>query len=285
MLDELRHFVLVVEHGTLTRAAEKAHLTQPALSASIQRLEGFYGARLLHRSRRGARLTAAGEALLPRARAALAAVEAGRRAVAEVEGLAAGEVRLGGGATACTYLLPPIVARYRERWPGVTFRLRETFTPAIREAVASGAIDIGVAQGGSDGASGEHWRDDPLALVASPEVAAGLARGAGGALAPGTPFVTFIPGAAMRGLLDTHLPDVDVVMELRSIAAVKGLVRAGVGVALLSRVSVEVDLKMGRLVTVSDPRVPTQRALVLLHAGLEHLPPAAAALRELLLAR
>lgn len=60
MLDELRHFLLVVEHGTLTHAARLANLTQPALSASIQRLEAEMGARLLHRSRRGARLTAAG---------------------------------------------------------------------------------------------------------------------------------------------------------------------------------------------------------------------------------
>src|SRR5690242_13497579 len=105
MLDELQHFVLIAGHGTFTEAARQAHLSQPALSASIARLEDFVGARLFHRGAGGTRLSAAGEALLPRARAALAAVAEGKRAVGEVLGLAAGEVRLGGGATACTYFL------------------------------------------------------------------------------------------------------------------------------------------------------------------------------------
>ena len=74
MVDELRHFLLVVEHGTFTEAARRAHLTQPSLSASIARLEGALGARLLHRDRHGSSLTAAGEALVPRAREVLGAL-------------------------------------------------------------------------------------------------------------------------------------------------------------------------------------------------------------------
>src|SRR5215212_2052563 len=100
MLESLRHFLLITEHGTFTRAARRAHLSQPALTASIHKLEEELGARLFHRGRTGAALTAAGEALVPRARAALAAVADARRAVAEIEGLRSGEVRLGAGATA-----------------------------------------------------------------------------------------------------------------------------------------------------------------------------------------
>ena len=81
MLDELRHLLLIVEHRTFTAAARHAHLSQPALSASVRRLEEELGARLLDRGRHGATLTAEGEALLPRAQAALAAFEDGRRAV------------------------------------------------------------------------------------------------------------------------------------------------------------------------------------------------------------
>src|SRR3954469_5816811 len=102
MLDELRHFLLVVEHGTFTEAARRSRLTQPALSASIRRLEEHFGARLLHRGRAGAEATAAGEALVPRARAVFAAISEAERAVREIEGLDAGEVRLGAGATVCT---------------------------------------------------------------------------------------------------------------------------------------------------------------------------------------
>mgnify|MGYP003381075242 CR=1 FL=1 len=100
MIDELRHFLLVVEHGTFTEAARRARLTQPALSASIQRLEDHLGAKVLDRGRQGASVTACGEALVPRAKAVLAALSEAERAVAEVAGLRAGEVRLGAGATA-----------------------------------------------------------------------------------------------------------------------------------------------------------------------------------------
>src|SRR6476646_6828458 len=107
MMDELGHFLLVVELGTWTAASRRAHLSQPALTASIHRLEAAFGARLLHRGPSGAVLTAAGQALLPWARQALASVERGRRAVAEVEGLRAGEVHLAAGSTACAVFLPP----------------------------------------------------------------------------------------------------------------------------------------------------------------------------------
>lgn len=74
-------------------------------------------------------------------------------------------------------------------------------------------------------------------------------------------------------------------MELGSIASVKGNVRAGIGVALVSSAAVEQDLADGRMVVVPHPATPIVRPLKLVHRGVERLPPAAARLRELLLAR
>lgn len=276
MLDSLHHLLLIEAHGSFTAAARFAHLTQPALTASIQRLEEQVGARLLHRHARGATLTEAGAALLPHARAALAAVEAGRQAVAERTGLQRGRVRVGGGSTACTYLLPPALTAFHAAWPGLDLRLREMLTPDIPEAVAAGELDLGVA---AAPAEGEPWLADPLVLVASPTLAARL----GGSLAPGAPALSFGPGSSLRALLDRHLPDLDVVVELGSIAAIKGHARAGMGVALLSRVAVETDRGLGRLVELPDPRLPPPRALVLVHAGLDRLSPATLALRQALL--
>jgi len=278
MLDSLRHFLLVAETGTFTAAARRAHLAQPSHSASIRPLEERVGARLFHRLPRGARLTAAGEALRPHALAALAPVAAGRRAVEEVEGLRAGEVRLGGGATACTYLLPPLLAAFRRRHPGLKVKLKEGFTPGVRAAVAAGELDLGVAQGGP----GEPWREDAMVLVAAPALAAALPR-EGRRLAPGAPFVSFVAGAATRRLQDAAFPEAELVMELASIASVKGHVRAGLGVALLSQSAVRDDLALGTLVTVDDPRSPIHRLLVLVHPGIERLPPAGRALRALML--
>ncbi|MCA9541312.1 MAG: LysR family transcriptional regulator [Myxococcales bacterium] len=269
MLDEIRHFVLAVDAGTVTAAARAAGLSQPALTASLQRLEAAMGARLLHRGRRGTELTAEGEALLPHARAALAAVEDGRRAVAEITDLARGEVRVGGGATACTYLLPAALARFRQRFPHVRLSLREGLPDRLRAALDAGDLDLVVIAA----EDGEAWLDDELILIASPDLEAPEAA----------PLVTLLPGSSTRALVEAHFPGVEIAMELGGISAVKGNVRAGIGVALVSRAAVAHDLRSGRLVEVPDPRTPIRRRVGLLHRGIERLSPAAAALRALLL--
>jgi DNA-binding transcriptional LysR family regulator len=268
MIDDLRHFLLVVEHGTLTEASRHAHLSQPALTAAMQRLERAMGARLLDRSAAGSRLTAAGRELLPRARAAVASVEDARRAIEELEGLRAGVVRLGAGATACTYLLPPVLARFRAAHPGVRFLLREAAPAEVLDALGRGELDLGVITD----PDGEPWLDDSLVLIAAP-----------GVDPRGAPFVTFARGSTTRDALEAHFPDAEIVMELGSIAAVKGNVRAGIGIALVSQSAVSGDVALGRLVIVKHPATPIARRMSLVHRGVASLPPAAAALRLALL--
>ncbi|WP_169927240.1 LysR family transcriptional regulator [Labilithrix luteola] len=289
MFDSLRYFTLVVEHGTFTAAARHGRVTQPALTASIQRLERQMGGKLFVRGPSGATLTAAGQALLPRARAALAAVEEGRRAVAEVMGLAVGSVRLGAGATVCTYYLPRILARFRSEHPNVSFYVREAHPDALLDALEAGDLDLVVlAQakapsrgratfvGTRDRARGtafvrERWLDDELVLVSAPGVDAETA-----------PLVTFLRGATTRTLSDQHFGDRPIAMELGSIATVKSHTRAGVGVALVSRRAIERDLASGQLVVVPSERTPVVRPLYLVHRGPDRLSPASAALLRLL---
>ena len=269
MIDELRHFLLIVELGTFTEAARRAHLSQPGLSASIQRLEAAFSARLLERGPGGARPTAAGEALVGRARGVLAALDDAQRAVAEIEGVRAGEVRVGAGATACTYLLPSALAVFRGEHPGVRFLLREAHTDDVLDALHRGDLDLGVVT--TD--RGEPWIVDQLILVAAPDLPDPAHA----------PFVTFARGSTSRTLLGRHFPAAEIVMELGSIAAVKGNVRAGIGVALVSRAAAVRDLAHGWLVEVPHPATPIARPLHLVHRGVERLPPAAARLREVLL--
>ena len=276
MLEPLRHFALVAQYGTFTTAARHAHVTQPALTASIQRLEGQLGAKLLDRGRGGASLTAAGEALLPRARAALAAVEEGKRAVAEVMGLTAGIVRLGAGATVCTYYLPRILARYRAKHTGVRIHLREANQDELVDAVEAGDLDLTilarVAGELPRGLAREKWVADELVLVAAP----GLAE------PEAAPIVTLARGTTTRMLTDRYFPERAIAMELGSIAAVKANTRAGVGVALLSRHAVERDIATNHLEIVPSPRTPVARPFYLVHRGRARLPPAASELHRML---
>lgn len=269
MLDDLRHLVRVIEHGTFTAAARHAHLSQPGLTAAIRRLEQQVGTRLLARGRHGASLTAAGAAFLPRARAAIAAFDDGVRAAREIDGLDAGEVRLGAGATVCTYLLPPVIAAFRRAHPAINFVLRESTTDEALDGLARGELDLVIVTT----KGGDRWITDQLVLIAPP-----------GQDVASAPFVTFRRGATSRELLDRHFPGARVVMELGSIAAVKANVRAGVGIALVSAHAVREDVAAGRLALVDDRRTPIARPLRIVHRGLDRLPPAAAALRAMLLA-
>ncbi len=265
MTEELRHFLLILEHGTFTAAARHAHLSQPALTASIQRLEHAVDATLLHRGPRGAVPTAEGEALRPFAEAALGALEQGRRAVRAVADLEHGEVRIGAGAMACTYLLPERLTAFRERHPGIELQLREYEGAEVQRRVRAGHVDLGIV---ANVEAAEPWGEDALVLVAAP----------GGP--PPRGHVTFFPGANHRALLEAHFPDVPVAMELNSLEAVKAHVVAGMGIALLTQAAVEGELSRGQLVIVPDRRTPLVRRLGLLHAGVERLSPAARALRE-----
>lgn len=268
MLESLRHFVLIAEHGTFTAAARHAHVSQPALTASIRRLEAQLDATLFDRGRHGAELTAPGRALLAHARAAVVAVDEGKRAVRDVEALEAGEVRVGGGSTACTYLLPPVLATFRKKHPRVRIFLRELSEEAALTAFERGELDLLVA-GGDEG---DAFRDDELVVVAARDVAT-----------EGLPFITLPPGTATRSALDRYFPRAVVSMELASLAVVKGSVRAGLGVALLPRSAVATDLALGRLVEVPTSATPVARRLSLVHRGVERLSAPARALRAMLL--
>lgn len=274
MFDAFRHFLLVAEHGTFTEAAKAAHLSQPALSASIHKLEAELGAPLFVRNPRGAELSEAGRMLEPKAKEALAAVEAGKRSVAELLGLETGTVRIIAGATVCTYYLPEFISTFRQRYPKIQIVLREATTSEALPAIDSGEFDLAIVCGDA----GEPWQEDELVLVTSPR-SAFAKRGANIDVAP---FITFPKGSTTQALLLRTFPNAHVVMELSGPAAIIGNLRAGIGVALVSKRAVERDLKSRTLVLVKDRRTPIRRSISLVHRGTAKMPPAMRAFYTLL---
>ncbi len=143
-LTPLRYFRAIAATGHLTRAAQTLGVTQPALSAMMKKLEAEVGAPLLHRTGRGVELTEAGRVFLTHCDEAVRSADSATRAVRELLGLERGTIRIGGGATAITYLLPPVVGAVRRAHPGLKFYVREAGSTAVGEAVLSGALDLGI---------------------------------------------------------------------------------------------------------------------------------------------
>lgn len=269
MLEQLRHFLAIAQHGSLTEAARVVGLSQPALTSSLRRLEDALGTKLFARGRRGAALTPAGEVFLLHAKDTLASLERGRIALADLDGLHAGEVRIAAGATVCTYVLPASIAAFRAKHPGLRWIVRESSAEVALSLLARNDVDLVII---SD-ARGELLMYDELILVAGPRVAD----------PDHAPFVTMMPGTSSRALTDAHFPGRAIAMELGAVGAVLAHVEMGGGVGLISKLAAVRGLARGTLVEVPDPRTPLRRPLRLVCRDRALLPPAAARFRRFLL--
>src|SRR6267154_2003573 len=144
-LRQLHYLLAIADEGSFTRAAEQLLVAQPSLSQQIKSLEHELGGPLLERLPTGVRLTAAGKAFLPEARAAVAHAERARRNARSALGLEAGEIEVATVTSVAFGVLPPAFERWRERYPGTTITLREyTHRRALDDAVRLGVGDIAV---------------------------------------------------------------------------------------------------------------------------------------------
>lgn len=142
-LHQLEYFVAVAEEGGFTRAAGRLRIAQPGVSAQVRKLERELGQPLLDRSGRAVRLTAAGRAVLPYARAALAAVEGARQAVDELTGLTRGRVAIG-TVTSHGVDLAGILADFNALHPAVEITLVEDAAERLVDAVREGRLDAAI---------------------------------------------------------------------------------------------------------------------------------------------
>jgi len=168
-LRQLQYLRLLAEHGSFSRAAEAAHVTQPTLSAGIQELEKILGAPVVDRARSGVLLTAAGQAAADRAVAVLNAAEDLVQAAQGAGKPLSGRFRLGVIPTIAPFLLPRAVPLIRERFPDLKLYLREDQTSRLIASLKAGALDAALIALPYDmaGLQWAHVADDEL-LAAAP---------------------------------------------------------------------------------------------------------------------
>lgn len=143
-LRQLRYFVAIVDHGSLSRAARVLHIAQPALTQQVQQLEEELGAQLLHRSAQGVMSTDAGKTFYEHAQAILKQVEDARSAVAQSSDKPAGTVALGIPQSVSSALALPLLTAVREAYPDIILQLTEELSGTLIEQLKSGRINLAV---------------------------------------------------------------------------------------------------------------------------------------------
>ncbi|MFJ3407890.1 LysR family transcriptional regulator [Promicromonospora sp. NPDC090134] len=207
---QIEFFVAVVDEQGFTRAAEVSHVSQPGLSGSIRTLERELRARLFERSPRGVRLTAAGEAFLPRARHMLDDARAVRQEVLEASGTVTGRLRV--GAEQCLgdlVDLPDLLGTFHLTHPDVTLGMVQGGTQSLLENVRRGELDvalIGLPANEASPASGGGVARTLELLADGFELLAD----------PGHPVVT-LPEVTLEALAGTTFVDLDVTWGARRI--------------------------------------------------------------------
>src|SRR4051794_29457957 len=168
-LHQLAYVVAVAEEGSFTRAAAREHVAQPGVSAQVRRLEAELGQPLFDRGPGAVTLTAAGEAVLPFARAALAGAAGVRAAVDELAGLIRGRVAVGVVPSVGGRLADPLAAFHAEH-PGVEVTLVEDTSDALLDGVRTGRLDLALA-----GVAGDAPAGLATATVSDEELVAAVA--------------------------------------------------------------------------------------------------------------
>jgi len=254
---QLEAFLAVARAGSFRRAAERVHLSQPALSQHVGELERGLGARLFERRGRVVTLTEAGRILEDHALRVLATLAGAQEAITDLTGGGRGSLVIGASTTPGLYLMPALMGAFEREQPGISVDLRIANSRVIEEQVRANELDLGVV-GGHGLAPGEECLAagmlDELVLIVAPGHAwARRARLEPSILARERLLIRE-DGSATRQVTERALQQGEVkigrTLVLGHTEAIKQAVIAGLGVAFVSIHAVRGELETGRLARV-----------------------------------
>jgi len=293
-LNHLRVFRAVSETRSITEAARRLHISQPAASKQLADLETHVGVALVERRPRGVRLTAAGEVLARHARRLFQEEAAAEAALEALLGLELGHVSLAASTTIGSYILPSVFGELHAAHPNVRLALEIGNAARVEELVLEGELDLGLSEGSvvSEHLNVEVFTRDEMVLIAAPEhpLVAEARRGKLGARAlEGQSFLMREPGSGTREVVEDALAGagipVSLLMTLGSTEAIKNAVAGGLGVALVSSLTITLERASGRLVVLELSDLRIHRPLHLLTLEGKPQSPAAREFLRLLRAR
>ncbi len=264
---ELRSLIALADLGSIARAAEKLHLSPPAIHKQLKLLETELDVQLYEKVGRNLRLTQAAEVLLPYLKDMLAEYQSALSALDEWRGLKRGLVSIGTGPT--TYVLPAILKQFRHTNPGVEVFVETGNTPVLLESLSKGSLDLAMLVSADlterqDFYVEATW-DFEFVLISHLRRPPRRPRLAG---LKNSRFILYRKGSRMQQSIDryfaTHGFEPNVVMRLDNSDLIKAMVRAGLGISMLPFWVVAKDVKDGNLSLIhqAEPRLYSKLALV-----------------------
>ena len=267
-------------------------ITQPAVSIQVQELEKFLGITLFHRRPRGLRITEAGDAVLAYAQQIFSLSKQLVDTVQEMEDLQSGHLLLGASTTPGEYVLPIVVGRFRQMYPGIHVELVIGNTRTIIQRILDRDMDLGMVGDHVEEFSSElemvDYQDDEIVLVAAPShPAASLVRPTVEQIVS-LGLVAREEGSATRLAAERQFRKLgtapEIAIELGSNQAIKQAAMAGGGIGIISRLGITAELNAGMLVVLDVAGWDCRRPLTLIQPKDRYLSPSQRAFREFLMA-
>ena len=287
-LKQLDTFLEVAHDLSVSRAAERLHVTQPAISMQLRQLEEAMGLPLFEADGRKIRLTEAGEDFQLYALAAVFQLEQMEEAMEERRGIKRGKIELAFVSTA-KYFVPMLLMHFRKRFPAVEVALQIHNRESIMKLLARNEIDLVVMGRTPDTAefSATPFATNPLGVISAPQYPLSRRRKAPIAILQEQEFVVRENGSgtrqAMERFFGEHGIAPRIVMEMPSNETIKQAVMAGMGLGFLSLRTIRHELTSGHLVLLDIDGLPIVRQWHVTHLASKRLSPAAAALKAFLI--
>lgn len=287
-LKQLQLLEAVARLGSYTRAAEEANLTQPAVSLQLKGLEERVGLPLFEQVGRTLTLTDVGEVLVRRCRNIKEELESLEAEIAELKGLKRGRLRIS-TVTTVNYFSPGLMRIFCERHPGISVAMGVANRQELLCDLADNSVDMAIMGRPPEDKDlqAEPFLDNPLVIVAPPDHPLAKRKSVSIDLLADQVFLLREPGSGTRDAMERffaqHGVTVKTSIEVSGSEALKQSVQAGLGLALISRDAVELEVKSRRIVELTVPGLPIHRDWYLVHRASKRLSPAAQAFKAFIL--
>lgn len=249
---QLDMFRAVAEEGSFTRAAERLHVSQSAISRQIKLLEDQVGGRLLHRGARRVTLTHPGELLLRMANRIHRDMQEVVSQISETHDLRRGTLTLAGGMTVCMYILPRLLKKYRSLYKQVDLKVASGSAGEIQRMLRNHEVDLALMTLPVVAKDLEvrPVLKEEMVVVTSPRHPLSRKRTVEAAQLGRFPLIVYEPGSNTRKVIDElfleeRIP-MEVAMETENVEIIKAMVSAGLGITIIPYAAVVRDLRHGR---------------------------------------